>query len=66
MVLALGVEREVLLERGVVLLLETAVSLLCGWMSVFQTSTNISTVEACLLCSSLLRVDLDQSKPSIE
>ena len=58
-------EREELLlpvVRGVVVLLERGVPLLCGWMSVFQTCTNMSTVETCLLCGSLLNVDLDQSK----
>ena len=40
--------------------------LLCGWMSIFQTSTNLSTVEACLLWRSLLSVDRVQSKPSRE
>ena len=67
--LSLGAERGVLLGRevrGVVLLLEREVLLRPGCMSVFQISTNISTVEACLVCISLLRVDLDQSKLSRE
>lgn len=53
-------------ERGVLLILERRGLPLCCWMSVLQISTNFSTVEACLLCSSLLRVERVQSKPSSE
>ena len=53
-------------EGGVLLMSERGLLLLCCRMSVFKTSTNLSTDEACLLCSSLLSVERVHSQSCLE